>query len=132
MSSPNYVVTIDQLRDRLNELIDKFEEIQITQARLEESVLEVHLTIEDLDEDLYDLRTRKLIESEEGLDTYRASLGKEVRIVNPGPGEYDIGIIRSVTESHVHVDLPNGTSRRRLPSNLRLRHYERKPREREE
>ena len=50
------MVTVDQLRDRLNELIDKIEEVRITQARLNESVQDIDLTLEDLDADLYNAR----------------------------------------------------------------------------
>ena len=118
------MVTVDQLRDRLNELIDKIEEVRITQERLNKSVHEINLALEDLDADLYNARfPRPIIETVENLDTYRRSIGKDVRIVNSGPGESDIGVVRSVCAYHVFVALPDGTARRRLPLNLRLREH---------
>ena len=111
--------TIDKLRDTLNDLIDKLEVIQILHAKLSKDIQELALGIEDLDKDLEEARNPSpVIETAEELDVYRANLGREVRVTNPGPGECEIGTIRRVDDYYVHIDFRDGTSRRRSSTGM--------------
>ena len=113
---------IEQLQDRLNDLTNDVEVVQILHAKLVNEIEEIRQKLEDLDEDLDLCRnSKKRIETQEGLETYRANIGGEARITNPGLGEPSVGTIRRVDDFYVHIDLPNGTSRRRSVNNLKFR-----------
>ena len=109
---------IEELQDRLNEL----EVIRILHAKVINEIEDATVKLGEFDRDLEDLRNaRPIVETEEGLDVYRRSIGKEARIINPVPGEQDVGRIRRVDDYYVHLGFPDGSTKRRSTANLRLR-----------
>ena len=119
------MANIKQLQDRLNELIDDLELIRILHAKVVNEIEDAALKIERFDQDLENLRNaRPIVETEVGLDVYRRSIGREARIINPKPGEQTIGTIRRVDDFYVHLDFPDGSTKRRSTANLRLRSRE--------
>ena len=119
------MVNIEQVQERLTELINDLEVIHILHTRVLDDIQDATLKIEDLQQDVENLiNAGPVVEIEADLDTYRRSIGREARITNPGPGELSIGTVRHVDNYYVHLDLPDGSSRRRSTANLRLRSHE--------
>ena len=113
----------------LSELFLKISDLQKELEDLEEEQLAIGVKIHLISQELGKLklygepdRKAKKAPSEVKitLNECRNLIGSRVRIVNPSPGEPNIGTILKVGKLYITVDLLNGIRRNRISSNLRL------------
>ena len=99
----------------IEELIRELEKVKISHARTGK-------LLDNLKTKLDSLRPPRteIIERIVTLDQYRYLLGRQVRIVNPGKGEGNIGTIVGTGKLFVTVDIGNGIKKNRVAKNLRL------------
>ena len=105
-------------QDKLTKLSQEIRDLRRDQKSLTDK-------IDKLSEELHTLnletnQSQGTKETKVTLDQCRSSIGKTVRIINPKPGETDVGQIYGVGQLYVTVQLPNQTLKRRVASNLRL------------
>ena len=99
----------------IEELARELEKVKISHARTGKLLNSLHLKIESL-------RSPKteIIERTVTLEECRYLLGKQVRIVNPGKGEGNIGTIIATGKLFITVDIGSGIKKNRVAKNLRL------------
>ena len=94
--------------------------VELENLRLEQVSLNNRIT--SLEGRLREWRKGKTLNkrSKLTLEEYRSKIGKTVKIVNPKPNEPSVGSVIKVGSLYITVELPNGTRRRRIASNLLL------------
>ena len=122
------MTNIEVLELRISEISEELETLRLGQQKVAERIrdLKAELTEVSLDCELLKERTtspnkaKRVVELKLNLEDYRNQIGNQARIINPKRGEDNIGKVTKVGKLYVLVQLPNGETKRRMASNLRL------------
>ena len=108
--------------DRLKEITKQLQDLTLYHQKTGEAIERIRQELTSIT----DSKTKTSIVAEALVTTEecRKLIGRRVRIINPGRGETNVGIIESVGKIYITIILPNGTKKVRIAKNIRLLRHE--------
>ena len=118
----------DNIAKQLNDITARLENLRLSNKRIGD---EINAAIEEINnlqavveytEESQEQRTSSVPRKEVKLDLqgFKRYNGHPVRILNTKRGEPNTGKVKTIGKLYVTVELPDGSTRRRIPKNLRI------------